>query len=77
MDRDKGNPKNGTFWGFRGGGTFLGPPGYPPLLWRGVQDSRFQGPVFGTPFGGSGLDFPKPPPDELDGGGEKTKKLCF
>ena len=52
MDRDKGNPKNGTFWGFRGGVLFWDRRGTPPSKGGG---SRIQGPVFGTPFGGSGF----------------------
>ena len=56
MDRDKGNPKNGTFWGFRGGGYFFGTPGVPPLLWRGgpgfpISRTRFRDPLWGFRFG--------------------------
>ena len=67
-----------ALFGVFGGGVFFGTPGYPPSFGGGVQDSRFQGSVFGTPFGGSGFwALPKTASFKKRGFKRKRQKSIF
>ena len=67
MDRDKGNPKNGTFWGFRGGVLFWDPRGTPPPKEGGSRIPDFQDPFSGPPKGVPVWTFPNRPDREAIG----------
>ena len=76
MDRDKGNPKNGTFWGFRGGVLFWDPRGTPPPLEGGSRIPDFKDPFSGPPLGVPVWTFPNRP-IILNNGPKANPKISY